>query len=406
MDRTAGFYPADVGSIPTGSTRGGKRGCSCLLQFVHADERYNPSLEADVERLLAAKDYRTAVARSFLVLNKMVAELAVPGNTIYSPDAYTHKLYSADIRSVRVTVDYPFNDVSRLPYSQKMLSHRARVGGFRENTLDAFVEVLRTKVRHIEIDVRFSKDGVAYVHHDAFFRDDETSFRFSEKVWEEIEAYRYKQLRISRLEDVVKHFRDYRGTEQVLALDLKDFGHEQDIYELCERYGVLEATSIFTWAPQTIFAFDEIFKEAGKSIPLFFSYVRSDSIFSLFLIPRLLSGKRFFPSFRDFVLVGDHNYREALGEYAKGYRHVPYFTRLPGDLVEVLRQYGGGVCVTKKMHRWGDWYLRALKRAGLKVVVFGAFFGTRRIDTKEEFLFEAEKEYVDLVFVDDLEQML
>jgi hypothetical protein len=363
--------------------------------------------ELDTERLLQTKNYHQAIRRTFLAPSKMVEDIAVQDTLLYTSDESTSKLYVADLANVTVRTDYDFNDVRKAPYYDKLLSHRARVWDFQENTLDAFVEVLSTRIKYIEIDVRFSSDNVGYVYHDSFFTDGTEKFRFSEKTWAEVEEYRYlhKDIRITKFEDLVLHFATHKKPGQYLAIDLKDFGYEQYIFDLCARHGILDSVLVFTWTPQVIFEFDRLFTENGQSFPLYFSHVRVDSMFKYFFIPAFLNYRNFFVSFFDFVLIGNTNYKQPLGKYEKGYRHVPYFARLPDDLVAVLKKYSGGVCVTKKSYRWGDSLLKRYKAEGLKIAIFGAFFGLVKIDTQKAFEYEARKDYVDIVFMDDLSRI-
>lgn len=360
--------------------------------------------ELDLGKLLQTKHYRDSIVRSFLGPHKMIEDIAIHGDLLYTSDEYTNKIYVADMRDAVLLEDAVFNDLSDVPYYEKLLSHRARVWNFQENTLDAFVEVLSTNVKYIEIDLRFSSDDVAYVYHDSYFTEGKKKFRFSEKTWAEVEEYRYahKNIRISKFEEVVAHFAANKKQGQMLAVDLKDFGYEAYVYELFKQYGILDSVMVFTWTPQVIFELDRLLTEKGQSFPLYFSHVRVDSMFKYLAVPRFLNSRRFFFSYKDFVLIGNTNYKEPLGKYEKGYRHVPYFAELPEDLITVLKKHQGGVCVTKKRGKWGDRLLQEYKRQGLKVAIFGAFFGLVKITTRQEFEYEAKKEYIDLVFMDDL----
>ena len=363
--------------------------------------------ELNLERLLTGKNYRLAISRTFLGPNKMIEDLAIQDNIVYTSDEFTNKLYSANLGKAIPMKNYNFNDLRDVKYYEKLLSHRARVWNFEENTLDAFMEVLTTNIKYIEVDLRFSSDDIAYVYHDSYFVHGKEKFRFAEKTWSEIESYRYEynDLHISKFNDLIQYFAKHRKKGQNLAIDLKDFGYEQFIFDTCKKHKILDSIIIFTWTPQIIIEFDKIFKTSRTSFPLYFSHVRVDSIFKYFLIPALLNYKHFFITFFDFVLIGNTNYKTPLGKYTKGYRHVPYFSSLPKDLKEILKKYKGGICVTKKLFRWGDGLLKKYQKEGLKIAIFGAMFGFIKINTKEKFEYEAKKPYVDIVFMDDLNQM-
>lgn len=360
--------------------------------------------ELDLSVLLTKKQYRPSIRRVYLAPNGMVEDLSVQEDVIHTSDEQTFGVYSATFDSSKEMVDYQFNDVTGVAYYEKLLSHRARVKDFQENTLDAYREVLGTNIKYIEIDIRYSSDGVPFAYHDAHFTGGKKQFRFSDRTWKEIEQYRYyhKDLMVTKLEAIIDHFVSHRKPGQILALDVKDFGFEKQLYDLLAEKGILGAVMLFTWTPQTILAFDEIFQNEGKSFPIYFSHVRTDSMFKYLLVPWFLNYRRFFLSFRDFVLIGEKNYKTPLGKFAHGYRHVPYFGTMPQELVAILKKYDGGVCITKKAGKWGDCHLKKLKEQGLKVAVFGAFFGLVEIDSLPDFVYEAQKEYVDLVFMDDL----
>jgi hypothetical protein len=375
----------------------------------HSVNRFNKDFiyELDVLTLLNKKSYEEAISRVFLGPGPMIEDLSVQSNVVHTSDEKTMGIYSASFDSSRAVSDYNFNDISDTKYYEKLLSHRARVRDFEENTLDALSEVLSTNVKYIEIDIRFSSDGTAFAYHDPHFTSGRKKFRFSERTWKEISEYRYrhKDMKISTLEDILEHFAKHKKEGQILAIDIKDFGFEEKLFELFKKHDLLESIIVFTWTPQTIFALDEIFQKRGVSFPLYLSHVRTDSIFTFLGLPWFLNYRGYFLNLGPLVLIGQKNYKTPLGKYALGYLHVPYFRTLPRDLVAVLKRYNGGICVTKKTGTWGDRHLKKLKAQGLKVTVFGAFFGYFRINTKEAFEYEAKKPFIDIVFMDDLSRI-
>lgn len=378
-------------------------------RLYHSVNRFGVDVifELDIATLLESKQYRRSIVRSFLAPHTMVEDISVQDNTMYTSDEATNKLYEADLSTAVQAIDYKPNDLSYVPYHDKLMSHRARVWNFEENTIDAFAEVLHTNVRYIELDVRFSSDDIPYIYHDSFFVHGKETFRFAEKTWAEIESYRYahNHVRITTLEEVLAHFALHRAPHQILALDIKDAGVERLLYAFLEKHNVIQHVVLFTWTPQVVFALDNVLIEKNTTIPIFFSHVRVDSVFKYLFIPSLLNYRRFFLGVKDFILIGNSNYKQPLKKYERGYRHVPYFAELPDDLVAVLKKHKGGVCVTKKAYRWGDQLLKKYKKQGLQVAIFGAFFGLVPIDTKEKFEYEAQKDYVDIVFMDDLSKM-
>jgi hypothetical protein len=151
--------------------------------------------------------------------------------------------------------------------------------------------------------------------------------------------------------------------------------------------------------------FDELFLSWKKSFPLYLSHVRSDSFFKFLWIPFILWLIKKFIVIKDFVLIWNKTYKKTLWKYAKWYRHVPYFTKLPNDLIEILKKYDWWICVTRSFD-FKDWLLKKYHKMWLKVTLFWAIFGLIKIKNKKDFLHEAKKYYVDIVFMDDIENMI
>jgi glycerophosphoryl diester phosphodiesterase len=153
---------------------------------------------------------------------------------------------------------YNFKNIE---YYDKLLSHRARVSFFQENTLDAFIEVLKTDIKYIEMDIRFSKDDECYLYHDSYFIDGEEVFRIADNDKQYINNIKYSNINspITKLTDLLDAFSKNKKDGQVIAIDIKDYGYEEELYNMFEKYNILDSVIIFTWTPQTILKFDELF---------------------------------------------------------------------------------------------------------------------------------------------------
>lgn len=357
------------------------------------------------------KDVNKAIEKTFLAPGRMIEDIYADDDFIYTSDEETNKIYKASLRNQSEKIFKKNVDLKKYKFYDKLLSHRNRINNFQDNTLDGFISVLGTGIKYIELDIRISADNVYFVYHDSFFKDGFRKFRFYDKTLNEINRERYKnnKIRISTLESILRHFSKYKKDEQIIALDIKDFGEEEELVRLVEKYNLLNSVIIFTWTPQVILKLDNIFENKKIKIPIYFSHVRTDSIFKYIFVPQFLNWKKYFLVFADFVLIGNHNYKTELGKYARGYRHVPYFFDLPSELIEILKKYNGGICVSTKSRTFPEFgikYFQKMKNLGLNTTVFGPFFGELRINKKKYFENLAEREEIDIIFMDELDEML
>lgn len=106
----------------------------------------------------------------------------------------------------------------------KILSHRANGFGKPENTLSAFLEVLKSSVSGIETDVQLTKDDEVIVHHDdelgRIFSGNEA---ISQLTFEELSSRAclvsdYENERIPKLSELLKL---YKGTGKEINIELK-----------------------------------------------------------------------------------------------------------------------------------------------------------------------------------------
>jgi len=364
-----------------------------------------------IDDFLLNKDINKSIERVYLAPGRMVEDIYLDGEYLYTSDEETNKIYKASIKHQK---EVDLRDVFNLKdykFYNKLLSHRNRVQDFQENTLDGFISVLRTGIKYIEIDIRLSADNIYFTYHDPFFKHGYRKFKFYDKTLNEIrrERYKNKKMRISTLESILEYFSKYRQDEQILSIDVKDFGEEEVLVDMLEKFNVINYVEFYTWTPQVIFKLDEIFKKRNISRPIHFSHVRTDSIFRYILIPQFLNWKKYFLVFADFVLIGNHNYKTELGRYARGYRHVPYFFHIPKDLISVLQKHNGGICVSAKSRNFpkiGLGYFRKMKKLGLRTSAFGPIFGILKINKKIYFENLAKEDGIDIVFMDDLDDIL
>ena len=205
--------------------------------------------QINVDTFLLSKDISKAVEKVYLAPGRMVEDIYVNDRYIYTSDEETNKIYKASVNEHLKEVKFKeIYNLKKYKFYNKLLSHRNRISDFQENTLDGFISVLRTGVKYVEIDVRLSADDVYFVYHDPFFSHGFRKFKFYDKTLNEIsrERYRRNKIRISLLEDILKYFSENRNEDQILGLDIKDFGEEEKLIDLIQKYKLEKYINFYT----------------------------------------------------------------------------------------------------------------------------------------------------------------
>lgn len=138
------------------------------------------------------------------------------------------KIFSTTLKSVSFTLILAITPLFSTPW---VISHRGGSQQLPENTMLAFAKSMEMGCDALELDVQVTKDGVVVVYHPEDLKQwTDGSGPVSSHTWEEISvlnaAYNYKpeknypfresQLRIPKLEDVLRQFE-----KTVLIIDLK-----------------------------------------------------------------------------------------------------------------------------------------------------------------------------------------
>lgn len=282
------------------------------------------------------------------------------------------------------------------------IAHRAKAFEFMGNTLDSFKCVLEEGIESIEVDVRFSNDGIPFLQHDAHASDTDKEFYFGQEAAEYIQKRFYKdtKLPVTMLEEIFTYFSENKKDYQKILLDIKSCGNESNLVSLIEKYDMFDSIDVVSSAPYVVTKLHEEFKKREQSIPIFFSYVRSDVYFGR-LYEKLFFSKKNPEKIHDFfgfVFLNQKNYKEDLGAYKTGHTHI-FFDRkgVPDDILAVLQESQGGICINISFRlREFLW----AKKMGLQTMVFGGFFGLRKIRNPKRFLKPKFNDYIDYVSVD------
>lgn len=231
--------------------------------------------------------------------------------------------------------------MSNLKY-QKLLSHRMRGYASIEHSQRAFRRVGEFPVTYFEVDTRVSKDGEIFIYHDSWFKDqDGEKYRFQELNGDEVRLLRYSNGEsIATLEGALKDFKKYSNPGQRFCIDIKDYGFEENHLDLLRSIGIEDEVIFVSWIPQALIRLANL----GALTPLILSHW---NLLGLGRIGATIAylARSMFVEFGPFVLMGDKEVTRPLGELSTGYQHALIAASLPPDLVQLLVDSGGGICV-------------------------------------------------------------
>ena len=158
--------------------------------------------------------------------------------------------------------DYPYFEGDH----PLVLPHRGGMEVVPENTLEALEYSDRNKFTHFETDLRMSKDGVVFLHHDETLdRTTRSEGKVSEYLWHDLlkinageKFYERKNINGKKttfisLEDALAKFSNIK-----LNLDLKQSGMEKKVLEIIMDSNASERTLVSSFSPRRLRKFQEI----------------------------------------------------------------------------------------------------------------------------------------------------
>jgi glycerophosphoryl diester phosphodiesterase len=152
--------------------------------------------------------------------------------------------------------------------SGRLLSHRLRGFAPVESTLQAMTTALAAGVRHVEFDVRATRDGTLIAYHDPFFRAGNGS-------WQQIDVWDFEALRrqphmgVATVADMVARFAAGRTPQSRLHIDMKVAGQADALLGILNAAGVLQQTVLVSWMPSVL----QEFHVRYPSLPMCFSHI-------------------------------------------------------------------------------------------------------------------------------------
>ncbi len=129
----------------------------------------------------------------------------------------------------------------------RIISHRCRGYGERENSLAAFTKALLSDVDGIEIDCRITKDRKLVVHHDASYRD---ALGRKHIIKDEPLHAALDNGRMSLDTALVLFAKHGRG--KFLDVDIKAHGEEAQLVRLVRAHGLERQVVIVSWIGKSL----------------------------------------------------------------------------------------------------------------------------------------------------------
>ena len=270
----------------------------------------------------------------------------------------------------------------------KMLSHRVRGFSKYEQSPSAFQKACMSSICYLEVDTRVSKDGEIFVNHNPHTGKSFTrNVVFSKTLASEIKQIKFKNgEKILDLENCLSIFKNRKNVDQILCIDIKDYGFEEEHLSLVKKYNLERNIIFISWIPQILIKLQNL----DANIPLILSHWNFYEYKVVGkLIGKLIKNKKI-RIFRH-ILMDKNLYNSDLVDFEHGYQHTIVFQNLPNEILKLLSFSKGGICIHKSM--FGKNIAEYCRKNDLKRWVFS-------VSTKKEFYKYANNPGIDVVFCD------
>jgi len=270
---------------------------------------------------------------------------------------------------------------------EKFLSHRLRGFDTFDLTLSALKKAISSQIKYLEIDVRASNDGILYIFHDPCTgKDTSEAICFKKTNSEYINKVFYKNgEKILALEEALKVFKSKKGINQILCIDIKDYGYEINYINLIRKYELEKSVIFITWIPQTILELNKL----GAKTPFILSHFNFTDY--LWITGNIITNlfKNCKINMFEFVILGKNRYNDSLTNIDKGYQHCLFIQEIPPELEIILSSSEGGICIPKNMAN--KKLLDYCFNKNIKVWIFS-------VDSIEEFEEYSSNRQIDVIF--------
>ena len=231
-------------------------------------------------------------------------------------------------------------------YHSKLLSHRFRGLADFEYSRHCFTDIGLLSIKYFELDTRVSKDGVIFVYHDSEFRMAGSAHKIAKITSKEIGDFKYaNEEAILMLADALQLFAQHSNQDQILCIDIKDYGFEKEHLDLVREYHIEDRVIFISWIPQVILKL----KDTGTHAPLILACWKIKKMLLLGDFIDYLARNTIWP-FKHYLMIGKNRITDDLQGFSTGYQHALVCTDLPGILLHALQESGGGICIHKSMY--------------------------------------------------------
>ncbi len=199
-------------------------------------------------------------------------------------------------------------------------------------------------MKYLEIDVRVSSDGEFFVNHDPVTNTDYSQRVVLKNTHSSTvrEIFFQNGEKILSLADALHIFSQRSKLEQILCIDIKDYGYEEILLTQVRKFGLEHKVVFISGIPQSLVSLAKL----GTLSPLILSHWNSmawgliGSLLTNFLHNTVLS-------IFSFIVLGKSKYSMELNRKAVGFNYTILLDELPNEMIDILSQNGGGVCVHK-----------------------------------------------------------
>ena len=271
----------------------------------------------------------------------------------------------------------------------KLLSHRLRGFSTLEHTPSALDRACASSVPFLEVDTRVSQDGHIYLYHNAKTgRDVSQACVFARSSAAQIDQLRFiNDEPLLTLKEALQRFQHRTLPNQILCLDVKDYGFEEKHLQLVRQAGLDDHVYFISWIPQTLLRLHEL----GVETPLFLSHWNLTAWGGRGrLLTALLRDKMF--TLGSYVIQGTNRAATDLGVWRHGYNHTLVCQQLPEPLLAIIASSGGGLCLHRSLY--DEALATYCLQHGLKLWLYA-------VNTPHQYAHDAALPAVDVVFSDD-----
>jgi glycerophosphoryl diester phosphodiesterase len=136
----------------------------------------------------------------------------------------------------------------------RLLTHRLRGFDKNESTVAGLRQALDRGARHIEFDIRTTRDGKQIVNHDPFVKSTSGGLLSIDRLTLDEIRLQTKGSGIASLEEMLSEVRDSNtGRAARIYIDIKDFGQERAVVEMVESLGLMERVTFVSWIARSVF---------------------------------------------------------------------------------------------------------------------------------------------------------